>query len=147
MWSSKTLSDPSLNVLPNSPLGTVIANKIIFSNRLAYAPEFRFNVFNKYTFTENLVGEFGRGFSAAVGARYSSEIIISNDQNFNAGRGGITTGNYLVFDTVFSYPLEVFGYKMSTTLNVNNAFDKKYSEGNFALASPRSYMLTVGMKF
>ena len=147
MWSSKTLSDPSLNVLPNSPLGTVIANKIIFSNRLAYAPEFRFNVFNKYTFTENLVGEFGRGFSAAVGARYSSEIIISNDQNFNAGRGGITAGNYLVFDTVFSYPLEVFGYKMSTTLNVNNAFDKKYSEGNFALASPRSYMLTVGMKF
>ena len=49
---------------------------------------------------------------------------------FNAGRGGITAGNYLVFDTVFSYPLEVFGYKMSTTLNVNNAFDKKYSEGD-----------------
>lgn len=147
MWSSKTLSDPSLNILPNSTPGTIISNKIIFGNRLAYAPEFRFNVFNKYTFTDNFLGGYGRGFSAALGARYSSEINISNDQNFNAARGALTAGNYLVFDTVFSYPFDIFGYKMSTTINVNNALDKKYSEGNFALASPRSYMLTVGMKF
>jgi outer membrane receptor for ferric coprogen and ferric-rhodotorulic acid len=147
MWSSKTVSDPSLEVLPNTPIGTVISRNIIFANRLAYAPEFRFNVFNKYTFTNNFVGDYGRGFSAALGARYSSEIVISNDQNFNAGRGGVTAGNYVVFDSVFSYPIEVFGYKVQGTLNINNVLDREYSEGNFALSAPRSYMFTLGLKF
>ncbi len=147
MWSSKTLSDPSLDLVPGAPIGTVISRNIIFGNRLAYAPEFRFNVFNKYTFTNNLVGDFGRGVSLGLGARYSSEIIISNDQNFNAKRGGITAGNYTVFQGLVSYPIEVFGYRMHSSLHIDNMFDREYSEGNFALAAPRSYMLTVGMKF
>jgi outer membrane receptor protein involved in Fe transport len=147
MWSSKTVSDPSLDILPNTPIGTQISRNIIFGNRLAYAPEFRFNVFNKYTFTNNFIGDHGRGFSAGLGARYSSEIIISNDQNFNAKRGGVTAGDYVVFDSVFSYPMEVLGYRLHGTLTVNNVLDKEYSEGNFALAPSRSYMLTLGMKF
>ncbi len=147
MWSSKTLSDPSLALVPGAPLATVIANKITFGNRLAYAPEFRFNVFNKYTFTNNLIGDFGRGLSIGGGARYSSEIVISNDQNFNAARGGITAGNYVVFDAVFGYPFEVFGYRLNASLNINNVLDKDYSEGNFALAPSRSYLLSLGMKF
>ena len=147
MWSSKTLSDPSLNIVANSPAGTVISRNIVFGNRLAYAPEFRFNVFNKYTFTNNFAGYYGRGVSIGLGARYASEIIISNDQNFNAARGGITAGNYVVFDGVISYPIELLGYKLHGTLTINNMLDKDYSEGNFALAPARSYMLTVGMKF
>ena len=69
----------------------------IFGNRLAYAPKYRLNVFNKYTFNDNFMGEYGRGLSVGLGARYASEIIISNDQNFNAARGGITAGNYVVW--------------------------------------------------
>ena len=147
MWSSKTLSDPSLNILPNTPATTVIVRNIIFGNRLPYAPEYKLSIFDKYMFTDNFVGDYGRGFSVGIGARYCSEIIISNDQNFNAGRGGITAGNYTVFQGVFSYPIDVFGYKVSATLNIDNMFDKNYSEGNFSLAPPRSYMLTVGMRF
>lgn len=147
MWRAETVSDPSLDLLPNSPAATVISRNIIFGNRLAYAPEYKLNIFNKYTFTNNFVGEFGRGFSAGLGARYSSEIVISNDQNFNPGRGGITAGDYVVFQGVLSYPVEVFGYRLNTTLNVDNLFDKKYSEGGFALASPRSYVLSVGLRF
>jgi len=147
MWRSETLSDKSLDILPNTTAGTIISRNIIFSSRLAYAPEFRFNVFNKYTFDHNFIGEHGRGFSAGLGARYASEIIISNDQNFNAARGGLTAGNYLVFDTVFSYPFEVMGYKMMGALTMNNVLDKEYSEGGFALASPRSFNFTLGMKF
>ncbi|HQY06112.1 MAG TPA: TonB-dependent receptor, partial [Lacunisphaera sp.] len=62
-------------------------------------------------------------------------------------RGGLAAGDYVVFDTVLSYPFEVFGYKMSGTLNVSNLLDKEYSEGNYNLAEPRSYMFTLGMKF
>jgi outer membrane receptor for ferric coprogen and ferric-rhodotorulic acid len=147
MWSAKTLSDPSLDILPNTPASTVITRNIVFGNRLAYAPEYRFNVFNKYTFNDNFIGSYGRGFSIGVGARYSSEIINSNDQNFNASRGGLTAGDYLVFDAVLSYPFEVLGYRMSATLNVNNVLDEEYSEGNFSLSPPRSYTLTLGMRF
>jgi len=147
MWSSKTLADPSLTILPNSTAGTIILNKIVFANRLPYAPEFRFNVWNKYTFDHDFMGGFGNGLGIGLGARYASEIIISNDQNFNAGTGGVTAGNYVVFQTNISYPFEVLGYKMSASLNVDNLLDKEYSEGNFALASPRNFMFTLGLKF
>lgn len=148
MWSSKTLADPSLTtILPTTPASTLVARDIVFANRLPYAPEFRFNLFNKYTFTDNFIGNHGRGFSIGVGARYSSEIIISNDVNFNAGAGGLTAGNYLVFQTVLSYPFEALGYRMTASLNVDNVTDKKYSEGGANLSAPRSYMFTLGMKF
>lgn len=147
MWDAKTVSDPTLVILPNSSAATKALADIVFSNRLPYAPEYRFNVFQKYTFTDNFLGEFGRGASIGLGTRYSSEIIISNDQNFNVGRGGITAGDYIVFDSVLSYPFEVFGYQMSGTLNIANLTNKKYSEGGYNLAQPRSFMFTLGMKF
>jgi hypothetical protein len=147
MWQAKTVADPSLNIVPNSPASTVISRTIVFGNRLAYAPEYRLNLFNKYTFTNNFVGEYGRGLSIGGGARYASEIIISNDQNFNAKRGAITAGDYVVFDAVVSYPFQAFGYNFSGTLNVNNVLDEEYSEGNFALAPPRSFMFTLGLRF
>lgn len=147
IWGSETLADPSLTITALSTPAAIIQNKITFSSRLVNAPEFRFNVFNKYTFTENFIGGHGRGFSIGGGARYSSEMNISNDVNWWSARGGATAGNYVVFDTVFSYPFEVFGYKMTGTLNVNNALDEEYSEGNFNLSESRSWRFTLGMKF
>ena len=52
-----------------------------------------------------------------------------------------------MFDAVLSYPIDVLGYKMSGSLNVVNLTDKDYLEGNFNLAEPRAYRLTLGMKF
>ena len=147
MWRAETVKDPSLNILPNSPASLTISRNIIFGNRLAYAPEFRFNVWNKYTFDHDFIGGFGNGLGIGLGARYASEIIISNDQNFNAARGGLTAGNYVVFQTNITYPFEVYGYKMTAGLNIDNLTDKEYSEGNFSLAAPRSWVFTLGMKF
>jgi outer membrane receptor for monomeric catechols len=142
MWSAETVSDPTLDVP-----AAAVARSIVYGNRLPYAPEYRFNIFNRYTFTENFAGEYGRGLTLGLGMRYSSEIIISNDQNFNASRGGLTAGDYVVWQGLVSYPFEVFGYKMSGTLNVDNVLDEEYSEGNFSLAPPRSYMFTLGLRF
>jgi outer membrane receptor protein involved in Fe transport len=147
MWQAKTVSDPSLAINAATPAATVIARNITFGNRLAYAPEYRFNVFNKYTFTNNLIGDYGRGFSIGLGARYASEIIISNDQNFNAARGGVTAGDYVVFQSVFTYPFQFLGYRFSSSLLIDNLTDKEYSEGNFALAPPRSFQLSLGVNF
>jgi outer membrane receptor for monomeric catechols len=141
------MSDPSLAITPLSTTAQKIQNEISFGSRLINAPEYRLNIFNKYTFTDNFIGEHGRGFSIGLGARYASEINIQNNVNFYAARGGLTAGNYTVFDAVFSYPFEVFGYQMSGTLNVGNLLDDEYLEGNYNLAEPRSYRLTLGMKF
>lgn len=147
MWQAKTVSDPSLDIVANTPAATIISRNITFGNRLAFAPEYRFNLFNKYTFTDNLVGEYGRGLSLGLGMRYASEIIISNDQNFNASRGGVTAGDYVVFQGLVSYPFQVFGYRFNTSLHVDNITDKEYSEGNWNLSPPRSYMLSLGLTF
>ena len=140
MWQAETVADPSI-------AATNIARPIIFGNRLPFAPKYRFNFFPKYTFTEGVLGGWGRGASTGFGFRYASQIIISNDQNFNASRGGLTAGNYTVFDAVFGYPVEVYGYRMNLTLNINNVFNKDYSEGGLNLSPPRTWTLTTGFKF
>jgi outer membrane receptor protein involved in Fe transport len=151
MWQAKTLRDPSLE--PNSTTSALaqqqagIVKALVLSNRIPFAPEYRFNVFNKYTFTENFIGEHGRGLSLGLGLRYASEIVIANDLNTNSQKGGLTAGDYVVFQTNISYPFELLGYKMSGTLNVDNLTNKDYSEGGFNLSPPRSYTFTIGMKF
>jgi outer membrane receptor protein involved in Fe transport len=147
MWTAKLMSDPSLGLTPLSTTAQRIQNEISFGSRLINAPEFRFNVFQKYTFDENFIGDYGRGFSIGLGTRYASEINIQNNVNMWTARGGLAAGNYVVFDTVLSYPFEVLGYKMTGTLNVGNLTDKDYLEGNYNLAEPRSYRFTLGMKF
>ena len=147
MWQAKTVSDPSLEIVANTPAATIISRNIVFGNRLAFAPEYRLNLFNKYTFTDHLVGEYGRGLTLGLGVRYASEIIISNDQNFNAGRGAVTAGDYVVFQGLVSYPFQVFGYRFNTSLHIDNLTDKEYSEGNWNLSPPRSYMLSLGLSF
>ncbi len=147
MWSSKLLADPSLALTAASTTAQRIQNEISFASRLVNAPEFRFNVFNKYTFDHNFIGEHGRGFSVGLGARYSSEINIQNNVNFWGAKGGLTAGDYVVFDSVLSYPFELFGYKLSGTLNIANLTNKDYLEGNYNLAEPRSFKFTLGMKF
>jgi outer membrane receptor protein involved in Fe transport len=147
MWTAKTIADPS--VQPTNQNGTKnFIYDVLFSNRLPFAPKYRFNVFQKYTFTDDIIAGVGRGFSAGLGARYSSKINLSvRDMNLNPQRGGLTAGDYLVFDSVFSYPFEVYGYKLTGSLNITNLLDKDYTEGGFNLSPPRQWMLTMGMKF
>ncbi len=147
MWDAETVSDPSLDILPNSALATVIQNEITFAERLVNAPKYRFNVRTSYTFTEPFFGEHGRGLNVGVGARYSSVMNIQNNVNMWSARGGITAGNYVVFETSVRYPFELMGYQLEAMLNIDNLFDKVYSEGNFGLAPPRSVLLTIGATF
>lgn len=147
IWRSETLADPSLALTSTSTVAQRIQNEITFGSRLINTPEYKLSVFNKYTFTDNFIGNHGRGLSVGLGVRYTSEMNIQNNVNMWTARGGLAAGDYVVFDTVVSYPFELFGYKMSTTLNVSNLTDKEYLEGNYNLADPRSYTLTLGMKF
>lgn len=137
MWKAKVLADASIN--PTSAIAP-----IYFGERMPYAPKYRAALQQKYTFTDGAV----RGLTLGLGARYSSTINIStSDMNFNPRNGGLTAGDYLVFDGSVSYPFEVFGYKMRTSLRGTNLLDEEYIEGSYSLAPSRTWWLSVDMTF
>lgn len=144
LWKAKTLLDTSI-----APTDAAKAY-YTYAFRMPGVSEYRFNLFNKYTFTNATF----RGLSLACGVRYASEMNISNDANWDSKNGGLTAGNYVVYDANISYPWKVGGYAITTTLNVTNLLDEDYVEGGGAFASngysfspPRTWMLTTAFKF
>lgn len=137
MWKAAVLDDITIN--PSSAIG-----QIYFGERMPNAPEYRLNVMQKYTFTDGRM----RGLTLGLGARYSSKINIStSDMNFNPRNGGLTAGDYLVFDGSISYPFEVLGYRMRTSVRGTNLLDEEYSEGSYNLAPARGWWLSLDMTF
>ncbi len=156
MWTAKTLENPTVNKPGSAAYNTVAAssvygNKIAtinadlqYGERLENVPEFSLNSINKYTFTGNMLA----GVSLGANARYKSTTLISRSVDWNPRAGGLTSGNFLVFDVNVGYPWEVMGYKISTQLGIYNALDKKYIEGaTYILSAPRTWLLTNTLKF
>jgi outer membrane receptor protein involved in Fe transport len=148
MWQADTIDNPTIYHPGTAKFNAATpANQayytMYYNNRIENVPEFRLNAFSKYTFTGGPV----RGLSVGFGGRYSSETIVSRSLDWNPDRGGITVGNYLVFDATASYPWELFGYKLNTSININNVTDRTYYEGNVAPADARSWILRTTLNF
>lgn len=148
MWQAETLDNLSVPKPGSTAYNAATATNqayyaLYYSNRIENVPEFRFNAYNRYTFTDG----FARGLSIALGARYSSETIISRSIDWNPDRGGFTAGNYLVFDANIAYPWELYGYKLNTALGIYNLLDKTYYEGNFVPADHRTWTLRTTVSF
>jgi outer membrane receptor protein involved in Fe transport len=136
MWTAKTVADPS--ILPNN-----VNYDAIFNGRLENAPEYTFNFFNKYTFGEGNL----EGLTIGGGLRYSSEIVISASRDWNARRGGLTAGDYIVVDALIGYPIRILDMPATLNLSVNNLFDSTFSEGGWNLAPRRQFYLSTGVRF
>jgi outer membrane receptor for monomeric catechols len=106
-------------------------------------PEYRLNSFSKYTITDGMF----HGLSLAVGTRYSSKAVISRDVTWNPLNGGFQAGNYWVFDANVSYPWEVLGYKLTSTVSVQNLADKLYFEGGVVASPGRQVFITNKLSF
>lgn len=156
LWTAKTDSNP-LVPKPGTPAFSTGAydpstaagltnqqNAIIqYGARLENVPKYRFNTWSKYTITD---GAF-HGLSLALGTRYSSKMVISRDVNWNPLNGGWQAGNYFVFDANVSYPWEVLGYKLNTTVSVTNLTDKLYFEGGLVASPGRQLFITNRLSF
>jgi outer membrane receptor for ferric coprogen and ferric-rhodotorulic acid len=144
LWTAKTVYDKT-KAVPGTPefnassANVQANNTIYYGSRIENVPEYRLNMFHKYTFTDGPV----RGASVGVGMRYSSETVISRDNNWH----GLMAGDFVVFDLNVSYPWEVLGYKIKSTLGIYNVTDKDYMEGRSALAPPRNYLFTNTISF
>ena len=154
LWTAHTVSAPTVPK-PGSAayaafnLSTVagnnakVASDIYYGARLENVPEFRLNTFSKYTITDG----FFHGLSLALGTRYSSKMVISRDVTWNPLNGGFQSGNYLVFDANVSYPWEVLGYKLTSTISVQNLTDKLYFEGGIVASPGRQVFITNKLSF
>ncbi len=137
IWDAKTDFDPTLTE-------TNLLTPIVYRNRLINVPDYRANLFNKYTFTNS---GWYQGATIGFGARYASKMNVFLDQNANPSRGGYTAGDYVVFDGLVGFPWRVGDYRLNFSLSVNNVFDKDYSEGGFNLSPPRSWLFTTSVQF
>jgi outer membrane receptor protein involved in Fe transport len=136
MWDAETTKDPSIS-------DTNINRDAIFNARLAYAPEYSLNLWNKYSFNDGAL----RGLMIGGGLRYRSEIVVSNSRDWNPNRDGVTAGDYTVFDLLVGYNTELWGIDTSFNLNVTNLFDKLHSEGGWNYARGREIALTTRVSF
>jgi outer membrane receptor protein involved in Fe transport len=144
LWTAKTVEDKT-KARPGTPefaalsANTQANNTIYYGERIENVPEYRLNMFHKYTFTDGPV----RGASVGLGIRYSSETVVSRSNAWY----GFYSGDFMVFDVTVSYPWEALGYKIKTSLGIYNATDEDYSEGRSALAPPRNWLFTNTITF
>ncbi|QYM77792.1 TonB-dependent receptor plug domain-containing protein [Horticoccus luteus] len=148
LWTAKTLYDKT-KPMPGTPdynAGTAaqkVAWDIYYGARIENVPEYRFNVFNKYTFSDG----FARGGSVGLGMRYSSKTVVSRSVDWNPLNGGYQAGDYVVFDVTLSYPWQIFGQNIATSLGIYNATDEQYSEGSFVLSPGRNWLFSNTLSF
>lgn len=148
MWTAKTDNAPTVNkpgsAAYNASSATAkVASDIYYGARLENVPEFRLNTFSKYTFTDGAV----RGLSVALGTRYSSKMVLSRSVDWNPLTNGFQSGNYFVFDTAISYGWDLYGYRLQTSLNVQNLADKLYFEGGTAASPGRQFLISNSLRF
>ena len=155
LWTAKTDNAPltpkpgsvaynAFNLATVAGMNAKVLSDIYYGARLENVPKYRLNSFSKYTITDGLF----HGLSLGLGTRYSSKLVVSRDVTWNPLNGGWQGGNYFVFDANASYPWELDGYKVSTTISVQNLADKLYFEGGSPVASPgRQLFITNKLSF
>jgi outer membrane receptor protein involved in Fe transport len=148
LWTAKTLDDKTHPKPGTARYNALSAagqrdQNIYYNGRLENVPEYRFNFFGKYTLTDGAA----RGAAFGLGMRYSSKAVVARNVDWNPFAGGFQYGDYVVFDVTASYPWEVLGFKLSTTIGIYNATDKDYSDGGYVLSPKRNWLLTNTVRF
>ncbi|MBS0662862.1 MAG: TonB-dependent receptor [Verrucomicrobia bacterium] len=148
LWTAKTLSaanvpKPGTDRYNAQSAAGKIASDIYYGARLENVPEYRLNFFGKYTLTEGVA----RGAAFGLGMRYSSKAVVSRGVDWNPLNGGFQYGDYVVFDVTASYPWEILGYKLTSSLGIYNVTDKDYSDGGFVLSPKRNWLFSNTVRF
>ena len=148
LWDAHTIASPAFAKPGTATYAAYTAVQqanadVLYKTRLVNVPEYRLSLWGKYTFTDGAA----RGLSTALGARYASEEVVAQNLDWNPLKGGFQAGNYVVFDANVAYPWEVFGFKLSTSLAVQNVLDKVYYEGTYVPSDPRTWLLKTTVKF
>ncbi|MCP5529768.1 MAG: TonB-dependent receptor [Opitutaceae bacterium] len=148
LWTAKTVYDktraaPGTAAYNNLSASAKVASDIYYGARIENVPEYRFNVFGKYTFTDGPV----HGLAVGAGMRYSSETVVSRSVDWNPLNGGYQAGDYVVFDVTLNYPWKIAGFNLRTSLGVYNVTDEQYSEGSFVLSPSRNWLFSNTLEF
>ena len=134
---------PGTTAYNNLGAAAKVASDIYYGARIENVPEYRFNAFGKYTFTDGPA----RGLSLGAGLRYSSETVVSRSVDWNPLKGGYQAGDYVVYDLTLGYSWSVADFKFRTSLGIYNVTDEEYSEGSFAMSPARNWLFSNTLEF
>ena len=132
LWTAKTVYDKTRAAPGTAAYNALnaagkVASDIYYLARIENVPEYRVNVFGKYTFTDG-IGGVARGLNVGLGMRYSSETVVSRSVDWNPLAGGYQAGDYVVWDLTLAMPWSVLGYRINSNFGLYNVTDEKYSE-------------------
>ena len=137
LWTAKTVENPLIAKDDSE------GSRLYYGNRIENVPEFRFNMVHKYSFTEGALA--GLGLNANM--RYSSETILDRSAAWNPDKGGFHPDAFAVFGAGVSYDWELLGAGVTSTLRVDNLFDKYYFENNYIPSDGRTITLATRITF
>ncbi len=148
LWTARTIYDktraaPGTATYNALSAAAKVASDIYYGARIENVPMYRFNVFEKYTFTDGLA----RGASLGAGLRYSSKTVVSRSVDWNPLAGGYQAGDFMVFDLTANYPWQALGYKLNSSFGIYNVTDARYSEGSFVLSPARNWLFSNTLQF
>jgi len=151
LWTAKTVYDKTRAAPGTAAYNALnaagkVASDIYYLARIENVPEYRVNVFGKYTFTDG-IGGVARGLNVGLGMRYSSETVVSRSVDWNPLAGGYQAGDYVVWDLTLAMPWSVLGYRINSNFGLYNVTDEKYSEGSFAMSPARNWIFRNTLKF
>ncbi|PAW64187.1 MAG: hypothetical protein B9S34_13030 [Opitutia bacterium Tous-C1TDCM] len=152
LWTAETVYDktraaPGTDRYNALTPAAKVASDIYYNARIENVPEFRFNFFGKYTFTEGMMNGLGRNANVGLGMRYSSKTVVSRSVDWNPLNGGYHAGDYVVFDLTVGYPWKIMGYQLESMFGLYNVTDEKYSEGSFAQSPARNWVFRNTLRF
>lgn len=103
-------------------------------------PKHQGSLWNRYRFQEG----FLEGLSIGVGVLYVGER--RGNPNL-ADRPGLRSPSYVRVDTNITYPVEIWGHRVTFGFMVNNLLDKDYLRSYSGWGDPRNYAVSATYRF
>lgn len=114
-------------------------NATFVGRRFGGQPENTYSVWNRYTFSNDLL----KGLSVGFGLQHNDGCNLSQDPNNQVWLPAFTTYNAMA-----SYKLRMAGRDIRAQLNVKNLTDKRYREGSEGFFAPaRAIYLSLSNRF
>ncbi len=114
-------------------------NATFVGRRFGGVPENTYTLWNRYTFTNDLL----KGLSLGFGLQHNDGTNLSQDPNVQVWIPAFT-----VYNAMASYKLKLAGRDVKAQLNIKNLTDRRYREGSEGYFAPsRAIYLSLSTRF
>lgn len=110
----------------------------LVGTRIGAVPRWAWSIWNKYTFSSGPL----KGFNIGGGAVSHAEMLFEN-----ANYPALIAPEFVRFDLLVGYTMEISDHEWEFSVKVNNLTDKVYLIGKSGYGEPRGLLTTVTVRF